>query len=297
MRVESIVVEDIEHGRTEASDRIVAGDGGKGLVAASIVLLVTRGDISKRVGVGGVGRVEEGVDPSHVGHVGGATVIVENGNHSSEGGSSSAGTSNGHTEATAEDLELGGDSSDIREGATRGIIERGDRALEGRLREVRLDNGVLEGRTREVIRETSRREVNIDFNAVSINVGTTEGGNVRTGRGEVSSEASAGSALLRLATNTPVSRTSDESETGHSQLLEHLADSNGIGTRDSKLQVLVGHGEDGREVGISSRSAKISDHIIEENQPRLVAVSNSAVGRPDPGGSVLRDTSQVINVQ
>lgn len=101
--------------------------------------------------------------------------------------------------------------------------------------------------------------------------------------------------MFLLATNSPVSRSSDEGQTGHGELLEHLADGDGVGAGDSELEVLVGHGVNGRERSGSSTDER--GQVVEEDHPRLIAVGNGSIGGPDPGLGVLGDTSQVIDVQ
>lgn len=148
------MVEDVEHGRAESSDRVVTVDGREGSVTASEHLLVSRSDIGERVRRGVVRGVEEGVDPSHGREVRGAAMIVQDGDHGGESGGSSAGSADGHALTSAEDLELSRDGGEVREGATGRVVERSQSANGGD-GEVGLDDGVLEGGAGEIVRETS----------------------------------------------------------------------------------------------------------------------------------------------
>ena len=150
LRIESEIEELVIHGRAKAGDSIVARDGSESGSAAAVHLSVTRGDIGEGGRILYLGGIKERVDPSHGRHALCSTSNVHHGDESGEGGGSSGSASDGDSLTVCENLEIGRYGGQIRECATR-MVEEGQGVRDSRVANVVVDNGVLEGRAREII--------------------------------------------------------------------------------------------------------------------------------------------------
>ena len=102
--------------------------------------------------------------------------------------------------------------------------------------------------------------------------------------------------MIRTAADAPVTTASDEGNTRGSDFGKAVAHVDGVFLGDGVFQVLVRHGKYGREI-LAGMLAQGGHNIVQKDHPRFIIVGDGAVGGPDPGGDILWDAREVIDIE